>query len=191
MLNPFSQHSFSDCIDRALLFSWTCQRQLHLVIMLGRNLRSSSESHFCWGTRELKLRRYIRWMSLLDYRTSRLTKLVVTKKRAGTSSGSELCDMDYTVIETKRQVSDAGNPLQFILQHPSSGLWESSDILHLAIPVWERGQLPDRPAPEPERCRCCSGLRMGSTLPKMWLIVSRDEMKMKFLLVTLGNSRDE
>lgn len=53
-------------------------------------------------------------MSLLDYRTSRLTKLVVTKKRAGTSSGSELCDMDYTVIEMKRQVSDAGNPLQFM-----------------------------------------------------------------------------
>lgn len=33
------------------------------------------------------------------------------KKEAGPSSGSELCDMDYTVIETKRQVSDAGNLL--------------------------------------------------------------------------------
>lgn len=53
-------------------------------------------------------------MSVLDHLTSRLIKLVLYKKEVGPSSGSELCDMDYTVIETKRQCSDADNLLQFI-----------------------------------------------------------------------------
>lgn len=60
--------------------------------------------------------------------------------------------MDNTVIETKRQVSDAGNPLQF--------MWVSLTAIHHQrygrvpiLSIWpyrseSGGKLPDRPAPE-------------------------------------------
>ena len=116
----------------------------------------------------MEFRRCIPWMpkkKLLDCLTSRLTRFV--QKRDRTSSGSELCDMDYTKVETRRKFSDADNPLLFMripLERPPSA-YRRIPILS----VWSHrsesaGKFPDRLAPE--RYPCCLGLRMESKLPK-------------------------
>lgn len=139
MLNPSSQHPFSHCIGRALRLSWTCQRQLHSVKMQGRIVVILFRKSILLGNARIEIQNTFLGYPRRAYWTNSLPgSPSLYKNEAEPSSGSELCDMDYTVVETKRKFSDAGNPLLFmsvLLQHPSSALWESSDIIHLVIPV--------------------------------------------------------
>lgn len=86
----------------------------------------------------------------------------VYKTVVGPSSEFDSCGMDHALIEMKRGISDGGNPLLFMwLSLTPSIITVMREFRYYPSSA---GRLPERPAPE--RYRFCSGLSMGSKLPR-------------------------